>query len=113
MKIEIFEIDFGSTGDLYMVTKRGNQIIIPDGETLFEKWCDKNDLYQIDVEPEFNADDTDHSILRIYDRNNTDLLKEFAMANRNKWQIEYDHDGEYYGDAAEFIDAAYATNGFA
>jgi hypothetical protein len=94
MKIEIFEIDFGysengSTGDLYFVTKRGNQIIIPDGEYLFEKWCDKHQIVETST---------------FYPKNDNDLLKEFAMMNRNKWQIEYDANGDYYGNAAEFMD---------
>ena len=104
MAIEIFEIDFGIDGDLYFVTKRGNQIIIPNGELLFEKWCDRNRLSHIEREPE--SDDVD-SMCIVYDKT-PGLMKEFAMANKYRWQIEYDANGDFYGDAAEMQSVAYA-----
>lgn len=97
MKIEIFEIDFTCDGDLCAVTKGGNQIVIDDGERLFEKWCDRHKLSTIEREPE--SDDVD-SMCIIYDKS-PELMTEFALDNINRWRIERDDDGAFYGDPAE------------
>jgi hypothetical protein len=101
MEIEIFEIDFGTDGDLYMVTKLGNQITIPNGENLFEKWSDRIGLTDVEHEREFeHGGESSTSTSRTYDKSR-DLMIEFAMAVKHLWTFARDRDGELYGPESE------------
>lgn len=96
--VRIFEIDFGTDGDMYFVTTGGNQISIPNGETLFEKWSDRNGLTHVEREPE--SDDVE-SVHREYDKSG-DLMRGFAMAHEHLWIWERDRGGQLYGHTDEY-----------
>jgi hypothetical protein len=103
MNIEIFEIDFGPDGDLYMVTKRGNQIMIPNGEMLFEKWADRHGLSHRETQPEYDPEDgSATSSWNIYDKS-PDAMREFANAHKHLWMFDRDRGGDLYGDPAELL----------
>jgi hypothetical protein len=104
MNIGIFEIDFGTDGDMYFVTTGGNQISIPNGESLFEKWSDRNGLTHVEREPESDGVESTH---REYDKSG-DLMRDFAMAHYHLWHWERDGGGAFYGRVGE-IDEWYKT----
>jgi hypothetical protein len=98
MATEIFEITIGDDADIHMVTRGGNQISIPNGESLFEKWSDTNRLTHVEREPE--SDDVE-SVHREYDKS-PELLIEFAIAHDHLWIWDRDRDGILYGHTDEF-----------